>query len=326
MKKFFSVFLILLVLLCSIGTFFPSKALSSTISASTIDDVYDIIASDCLNFKREVNYTTSINLKNFNYTKLRDTVIQKNPLIGGSLYSITGSIKQEKQNEYSIKLFFRYYMNASEYKKVCKISDDIAKEMQGYTDYEKIKTTHDYLINNCNYQVGSDGPYNALFKGKSNCNGYALSFLSIMQSCGIECTYETGDNHAWNSVKLDGEWYNVDVTWDDSGVWDKEGGILYDNFLKNDSAWGKHHHGNSTAKQSYPADLTIDKPIKNIAQQYRIILFSIIGIGTIVIIFSLVITTKIKQKKKKKLFELYNNTTNITNFNYQNDNNHIINY
>ena len=34
-------------------------------------------------------------------------------------------------------------------------------------------------------------------------------------------------NHAWNLIKLDGEWYQVDVTWDDP-VWDRLGRVCHD--------------------------------------------------------------------------------------------------
>ena len=138
-----------------------------------------------------------------------------------------------------------------------------------------------------NYNIGSDGPYRALYKGQSNCNGYALSFMAIMRECGIETTYETGDNHAWNSVKLDGQWYNIDVTWDDSGVWDKEGGTRYDYFLRGNSDWSGHHHGNATAKSKYTTTEKIDVKLKN----YKLMLFlrNLVGIIMIVTIIIIII-------------------------------------
>lgn len=38
-----------------------------------------------------------------------------------------------------------------------------------------------------------------------------------MDILGIECEVISSDqrNHDWNRVKLNGEWYMVDVTWDD---------------------------------------------------------------------------------------------------------------
>lgn len=82
---------------------------------------------------------------------------------------------------------------------------------------------------------------NALLYKKTVCAGYADVLRNALSLKGIEALYiggfvkdniilETikktvypilnkevdlkGDGHAWNKVKLDGKWYNVDVTWD----------------------------------------------------------------------------------------------------------------
>ena len=56
------------------------------------------------------------------------------------------------------------------------------------------------------------------------CDGYAFAYEYLLQQAGITCTYLRGTagmtgqepgRHAWNAVCLDGEWYEVDVTWDD---------------------------------------------------------------------------------------------------------------
>ena len=55
------------------------------------------------------------------------------------------------------------------------------------------------------------------------CAGYAKAYQLILNRMGIECGYITGNAvndmvsgpHAWNYVRLDGNYYQVDVTWDD---------------------------------------------------------------------------------------------------------------
>jgi uncharacterized repeat protein (TIGR02543 family) len=48
------------------------------------------------------------------------------------------------------------------------------------------------------------------------CDGYASAFKLMCMIEGIECKEVTGwagENHAWNKVKIDGEWFVVDATW-----------------------------------------------------------------------------------------------------------------
>ncbi len=60
-----------------------------------------------------------------------------------------------------------------------------------------------------------------ILKGKCVCRGYAGIIRDVFSELGIDVRVVTGvlnDNsgigHAWNKIKLDGQWYNIDVTWD----------------------------------------------------------------------------------------------------------------
>lgn len=89
-------------------------------------------------------------------------------------------------------------------------------------DYEKEKFIHNRLLELVEYQSGaamSQSAYSALVNGKTVCAGYARAFQYLMQQMGIPCYYCTGysgENHAWNIIDLYGEYYNVDLTWDDT--------------------------------------------------------------------------------------------------------------
>lgn len=89
-------------------------------------------------------------------------------------------------------------------------------------DYEKEKYVHNRLLELVEYQSGapmSQSAYSALVNNKTVCAGYARAFQYLMQQLGIPCYYCTGysgENHAWNIIYLYGEYYNVDLTWDDT--------------------------------------------------------------------------------------------------------------
>lgn len=100
-----------------------------------------------------------------------------------------------------------------------KILDEAQKKE---TDLEKERLVHNALIKKADYATSSamnQSAYSALVSGDTVCAGYARAFQYLMQKLNIPCYYCTGysgENHAWNIVQIDGAYYNVDVTWDDT--------------------------------------------------------------------------------------------------------------
>lgn len=118
-----------------------------------------------------------------------------------------------------------------------KTADDIslAKEMfenaakEILTEVEHSENVHDKelyiydaLVAKTGYSNGAamnQSAYSALVLGKTVCAGYARAYQYLLQQLGIPCYYCTGyagENHAWNIVKLEDAYYNVDVTWADT--------------------------------------------------------------------------------------------------------------
>ena len=103
----------------------------------------------------------------------------------------------------------------------------------GMTDFEKELALHDALLRCVRYDQtvydpdtpqglpDNTNPYGALVEGYAICLGYAASFQLLMDLAGVECITVVGasshstSDHAWNLVRLEGEWYAVDPTWND---------------------------------------------------------------------------------------------------------------
>lgn len=102
------------------------------------------------------------------------------------------------------------------------------------TAYAQELAVHDWMLAHGSYDSNrlsllpdfqenpnNDNPYGFLVDGKGICLGYSSTFQLFMELLGIECVTVEGTAyggtaaHAWNQVRLDGEWYCVDVTWDD---------------------------------------------------------------------------------------------------------------
>lgn len=85
---------------------------------------------------------------------------------------------------------------------------------------EQELAVHDWIIDHAAYDETHSSPnrshpYGLLVEGQAICMGYANTFQLFMDLLDIPCVTVTSTTHAWNLVQLDGEWYGVDVTWDD---------------------------------------------------------------------------------------------------------------
>ena len=92
---------------------------------------------------------------------------------------------------------------------------DVASALD--SDYKKEKYVYKALMECVEYDENAElhqSPYSALVYGKSVCAGYARAFQYIMLELGVPTYYCTGETqgHAWNIIKLDGGYYNVDVS------------------------------------------------------------------------------------------------------------------
>lgn len=95
----------------------------------------------------------------------------------------------------------------------------------GMSDIDKILSIHDYLadtiIYDPDYKENTLDPnitaYGALVNQVAICQGYSLAFKMLCDKAGVECGYAVSysENHMWNVVGIDGNYYHIDVTHDD---------------------------------------------------------------------------------------------------------------
>lgn len=88
------------------------------------------------------------------------------------------------------------------------------------SEYEKALWLHDWLLEQLEYDnsLKWSSAESALTRGLGTCQSYESAYSKLLSAIGIENSEvrDTYDGHTWNAVKLDGEWYQVDCTWDDS--------------------------------------------------------------------------------------------------------------
>lgn len=124
----------------------------------------------------------------------------------------------------------------------------------GMSDFEKVKTIHDYMILNYEYRSADEKEKNngynvyfpsALVMNKGGvCRSYALLFYEFAKQAGMNVRYVSGDmlnedvKHAWNYIEVDNRWYAIDVTHDEYYP-DQKGVVRYDYFLRSDDFMAK---------------------------------------------------------------------------------------
>lgn len=193
------------------------------------------------------------------------TVVQENPSI---LYYKSAKVWSSGQIE------FFYYVPTETMKKnrlaLEKKVDELLHTIikPHFTEFEKVKAIHDYLVlhtaydlvNQQNNTIPADSytAYGALVKGVAVCDGYTKAAQLLLDRLGIENHYVVGTIqeglHSWNIVKLNGQYYFMDVTWDDPAP-NKEGHIRYNYFLvtseqlKKDHTWDMKKYPTATSKQ-----------------------------------------------------------------------------
>lgn len=194
-----------------------------------------------------------------NFFNIVDEVLLDTPEI---MYYISG--------KYSNAIFIPKYSKTIEEKQahqkiVNRKRDEIISQIidTNMSEYEKVKAIHDFVVNNTQYDkrdfASGNIPdesytvYGVLIEGIAVCEGYAKAIKYLLDAVGIESLIVTGkangDNHAWNIVNVEGDYYHLDATWNDPVTDDGSEILIYDYFNLKDADIEKTHFWD---KEKYP--------------------------------------------------------------------------
>jgi hypothetical protein len=135
------------------------------------------------------------------------------------------------------------------------ISEYVAMTDDTMPNYEKAYIVHNAIIEDASYnslavELDEDNEYAFTIDGivnsshrSANSFGYAKAFKAVMDALNIPCIYVQGnqvvpedkdaatyDSHAWNEIYYDGDWYIVDVSYDDPETTTGKQVLMYDYF------------------------------------------------------------------------------------------------
>lgn len=125
------------------------------------------------------------------------------------------------------ELTFSYELSEDEYRRqykaCCEVIDRLVSETEGMTDAEKEMYVYKYIALGCVYDKVSSNcgsAYGTLVDGRAKCAGISRAMKWAMEEMGIQClvlmgdTVDSPEGHDWNVIRLDGEYYDLDVTAD----------------------------------------------------------------------------------------------------------------
>jgi hypothetical protein len=148
-------------------------------------------------------------------------------------------------------LTVKYLITPEQEEYATKIVNQIAEDVKQIDgDLAKVKYVNDWISKQTTYSKTGKNSTHAIYAlfndQKAVCQAYALATYRILKQAGVDVHYVIGvggsgskkEGHAWNVVKVDNVWYNLDVTWNDP----KESGLTgYSYFLMNDAEFFKTH-------------------------------------------------------------------------------------
>jgi len=204
----------------------------------------DLSFNKITDFSCDFSSVGAVDISYNSINRISDDLLKKLDKItdGDSLYSLElfGNILENcsELKKYEFVSFFDEKgvdFTCEQYEEYCAAVRSIVDECvdSDWTDTKKAIAVFDYISDNVKYDwnLPKDDPYpynhishteySALVKNVAVCDGFSFAYRDVMRYLGIDCRVYHGDvesttdnaAHAWNQIKLDGDWYHCDLTW-----------------------------------------------------------------------------------------------------------------
>ena len=158
-----------------------------------------------------------------NYTNECESIDYSFTMTASGTYNFRFFLMDKAAGVYYLRVSTYIQVSDSNYPSVRSIVQSAVAQCNNETDgsdYQKALWLHDWLLNQMEYDrsLKWSSAESALTRGLGTCQAYESAYSMLLSAAGIKNaeTRDTGDAHTWNAIELDGEWYQVDCTWDDS--------------------------------------------------------------------------------------------------------------
>ena len=116
----------------------------------------------------------------------------------------------------------------TELEKAIYFHDAISKKVDYDNEFVKASSTNQDELEETHF---TQSAYSVFCKNATVCSGYSQAYEMLCNAAGIEAIAVTSEEHAWNKIRVEDSWYNVDLTWDDNST------ISYQYFMRSDAVY-----------------------------------------------------------------------------------------
>lgn len=182
--------------------------------------VYNTLVDAVLNFKSTATFDEEIPERDFD--RVFCIAYFQNP----ELFWWSGKLLQSADKKSCTLMYIYSKEQAAAYQKALdkKCASLLGKLTTDMTDLQKVIVCHNWMCVNNVFSKDTENSknvYGSIVCGIAQCEGYAKGMLYLMNKIGVPALLISGSNkeggsHAWVKVKINGEWTNMDPTFDDS--------------------------------------------------------------------------------------------------------------
>lgn len=185
--------------------------------------IYDEIINAAEQYGSSITFSSDKSITSEDYCDVYQIIYDDEPSLFYLDKKMQYAVNSSTKKLASAKLFYKY--GSSEIYKMqneidAEVNKIFAMVSDDMTDYDKIKLFHDILASTVVYDESAPNCrdiYGVFVDKKAICGGYSKAFSYLCSKAGIETATVTGDAdgqpHMWNKVRIDGKWYNIDVTY-----------------------------------------------------------------------------------------------------------------
>ena len=220
-KKAYGMILAVILLLCMVETINAGQAVSAQQWTETVEPKYEQL------MERVLNEMSEFSGKGGKFTTVVFDTIEEAKRFG-HLFQLYGYFGKEhvgqkvykQENGWQLMLECEDFNAASaQQSAVIQKLTEVVNAAANRSEREKAEYFYDWVYDRMSYDesLTKKTVYDAVMDRSGVCWGFTAAYWKLCRMSGIESEAVFKGDHAWNRIRIGGEWLYSDITWDKCG-------------------------------------------------------------------------------------------------------------